>query len=784
MAGMSYLNQQAKALVSLLATGDDLDRCGACRVLGKVAVPGVTDDLVARLRDDDIDVCVSAVEALSDLGDPSAVPALLASLENDPSGEVKTAVVEALGNLGGEQAVRVLVDVAERPPEEMVWDEEEWDPWWDMQLKAVEALGRLRVPEAVPVLAGILDQEDGQVIESEVLSALVRIGTTGEAVVIGRIDHPSAQARRRAVDALGEAGSGAGIRALSDALDGDDEDVKVMAISALARRKSLRHLRRFLLMLKDESADVRRASLDAIATLSITVGAALDLEELIPVAHDRDPKVRAAAVGVLAALLPEGGITAVHDQLPVWLGDPEVVVAMAACRLAERFHDPETGEELLALLDDQDGDARIRACAAQALVARGSSDEAVVASLSRAHLSDNRALRVAAVTALVELGRKAEGDPPLALMPLLETLKGLTPVDDEAVTMAAGETPGAVSAPTLSMASPEAVAASQAVAALSENTGNGRVVQSTLDGIALENIEAVVQIEAAAAAGKAVDQITLDEQDRETLQDYLAILDRQKEQRRILFESRPEDMQIEMRQICARMLAGAPGAEVVRALIKALSDPAREVRKDAATSLARIAREAPDTPGLGDALGRLITYAYTAEPELQHASIDALGRLGNTAAVPPLLECVENQDPVVRSLALNGLGRLLKQHMINVPLQMSGADAPDNPIETMIARLQDSDPMVVRAAAKALAGLADELPSQGLKDDLAMAMIAAGIVGEGLVARPMGKALRDLDRVGAADALVAQLPSVESSLQRRFLLEMLEEVWKQDAVSA
>ena len=178
---MSYRKQVIKSLSELIAKGDEADRCYACRALGAIGGSGAIPVLTERLRDEDIDVCIDAAEALGHLREPAAVSALLESLVKNPNGEVMIAAVEALGEIGGAETVAPLMEVAARRPNNIIaYGDESWDPWWDIQLQAVKALGRHRISEAVSILVGILNDEENQDIKSEILKALAEIGDGGE----------------------------------------------------------------------------------------------------------------------------------------------------------------------------------------------------------------------------------------------------------------------------------------------------------------------------------------------------------------------------------------------------------------------------------------------------------------------------------------------------------------------------------------------------------------------------------------------------------------------------
>jgi len=96
----------------------------------------------------------------------------------------------------------------------------------------------------------------------------------------------------------------------------------------------------------------------------------------------------------------------------------------------------------------------------------------------------------------------------------------------------------------------------------------------------------------------------------------------------------------------------------------------------------------------------------------------------------------------------------------------------------MAEHLADNDVGVSKAAALSLAKLNGLLPGGTARDDIIQRLVTAGFVGEGRQARDMGQALRALDPDTASDTLIRHLDSVPSSMERRFVLEMLEEVFR------
>ena len=145
-------NKVTSSLLNYLENGNEVDRCYAAKTLGNLKVKEATKALLARIKDEDIDVCIDAISALGKIKEASALPVLLESLEKDPDSDVKLAVTESLAHYQSEDAIDTLLKLAEERPEEMYFDQnEDWDSWWDLQEKAIVILGEMQVKKAFPV---------------------------------------------------------------------------------------------------------------------------------------------------------------------------------------------------------------------------------------------------------------------------------------------------------------------------------------------------------------------------------------------------------------------------------------------------------------------------------------------------------------------------------------------------------------------------------------------------------------------------------------------------------
>lgn len=102
-----------EALIQQLQSDDYYDRCTAARGLGDAQDPRATQALMATLTSDTDDwVLEYAAESLGRLGDPAAIPALVALLDHKHY-KVRTAAAGALGVLGNPDALPALRKHAE-----------------------------------------------------------------------------------------------------------------------------------------------------------------------------------------------------------------------------------------------------------------------------------------------------------------------------------------------------------------------------------------------------------------------------------------------------------------------------------------------------------------------------------------------------------------------------------------------------------------------------------------------------------------------------------------------
>lgn len=788
---MAEKKEIVEALRGLLANGDDADRSYACRALGMLGSSDVIPDLLARLRDEDVDVCIDAVDALGRLGDKTCIEPLLESLRNDPNSDIKIAIVEALGRLGGEEVIPHLLEIVKSEPADIVWeDDDSWNPWWDMQLKAVEALKDLGEQQAVPILKGILDNEDQyQDIDNEIMKAMAVIGGPGEAELIQRLAEGSNLARRRCVLALAAASSTASSRALGRALQDVDDEVRAAAVQSLANRNCHQYLRAILLLLKDPVSTVREAAITAIPKLSTGTDEDLDLESLLPLLEDQYPGTRSAVLNVLEGILPDERVEEVQEQVRLRLEDPALEVVTAACRLAGRMHDDETQERLLVILADGEKDKMVRREAALALGNRAEINPAVLNGLTGVLNDKEQALQSVALHALLELdnhGHWKETDqqaedseqpsvPPLEL--IISALRGDLFTSEEAVPE--------VTASEDSSAQKEG-AADDVIAKASANTDETEealqeVTQpatSTLDAILMENEEQIKQAQQDDSMADPLQDPQLDEEETKNVQEFLDILKRNQVLAKDRANQKTAGPGMGVRSLSARILGNSAKPEAVTALLEALNDENTTVQNSAVDALTQIARNHPETAGLTDAIEPLTTLIHVGDINQRVACACALGAMAHPETVPHLLNSMKDDYLLLRTVSIKALGDILFKHPeVNIDGDKDKPSTKDV-IRKLKGCLKDKDPSVCKAAARALSNVSRHDTSDELRLELVKQFVQTGFANSGSLARDMGNTLRELDLALAGSALLQELDNLPDSTQRRYAIEMLQELYR------
>ncbi|MFX0539981.1 HEAT repeat domain-containing protein [Ornithinimicrobium sp. Y1847] len=211
-----------RALAAALHTDSSVRQEAALR-LGTVAEDEHAPAMVAMLvSEPDFYVRETLTWAVVARG-AAAMPHLLAALEGDEPSRVQ--VLHALSKLQDPAAVEHILPLANDPDDAVAAK-----AWW--------ALGRTGTPEAAPALLAHLGDTD-EARRRELSRALEQLGEPAVAGLAERLADPESDlvTRRHAAEVLvliGDPGARGAVDALIGAVEGDEKEVAVIAVEALA----------------------------------------------------------------------------------------------------------------------------------------------------------------------------------------------------------------------------------------------------------------------------------------------------------------------------------------------------------------------------------------------------------------------------------------------------------------------------------------------------------------------------------------------------------------------
>ncbi|MCF6355411.1 MAG: HEAT repeat domain-containing protein [Candidatus Polarisedimenticolaceae bacterium] len=744
------------ALTHLLETGDEADRCYAAQALGVFGGNATVDVLIARLRDADIDVCVDAAEALGKIGSSRAIPPLIETLKHESSGEVCTAVTIALAALGGREASSALLEIAAQRPEWLEMDDD-WDSWWDLQLEAIRGLGRAKEARTIAILIEIMDNHEHQDIESEVLKVLAQIGGQATDILIQRLQQGTPRSRRRAARALGAVRSAEASCALSRALQDDAAEVRSAAISALAEQGAEHYLPAILLLMRDESEAVRSAAIQSACQLASPADSLREL--LLARLDDPSGTVRNGSLHALSATIEKAPLSAeMIQRVAASLEDSDPIVGSSVCALLSKCGDAATIPRLTALLAGSNRPPMLRRAAAQALGQIGVTNDDLLQALTEAIGDQEQGVCLAALTALIDLSAREEE---MDSRPL-----------DIVIAMLAEE----VQVPPSEAEQEKAGAVEPTSAATQERSGM-QPATSTLDAIAMESAQAMLDRQG--------DEGEAEPMDDETLH-YLGLAERQKKEAERMQAERTFDLADDLRRLAARALAESRDAQAVAALATIVqNEPDAALTCEAISSLGNIAAHAPSTPGLNESLDLLIARLGSGDRGCRLAAARTLGQLGNRAAIAPLLAALADEAGDLRIEAVNAITELLMQEPgIDREQRVREGVATATIARQFLSGLDDAAGGVRLAVAKGLARLLQRKELQGFTEQAVEKMIAAALLDDGQQSRSMGRIIRVIQADLGAEKLLVRLEAAQESASRRPIIKMLEELFREPDSSA
>lgn len=778
------------SLLNLLNSGDEVDKCNASRALGSIGATEAIDDLLNNIKDDDIDVCIDAVAALGQLRATQVIPQLIESLKNDPDGELKTSIVRSLGNIKHPDTIPMLIEIAENKPKGIIIDSnDDWDDWWDMQQQAIIALGKMKADGATEMLNRLLHSDDILDIENEILNALVNIGTEGENIVIEHLTNKSELTRRRAVKALALSQSKESLKALSSAFKDASDDVRSAAIQSVVKRKSVKFLKLMELLQKDPSEKIRQEAIVAYHALNkISLEAQTNSDDSdvesstkqtsanVQLLNDKDAQVRATYLESLQSHTSQISNDELEQHIETAFNDKEDKVLLAAIPLLAQLEDTEKAEtRLLQLISRPKLAETLFVKCLRTLASLKRWNINISRMMSRLINHNTQLIRLTALETLMTLENnlpESDIDEKQKKSPIEiinDTLSGRMVLEVEVASFNTKSEPKDIEE--------------------TSNDDNQNEIEeveatSTLASILQDNerIEKALQ-ESNQEPEDAIEHDPLLDEFHSLVQDNV-------DKGEWLFNQKEEvSVALNVQRTAAKILSKLPlnlsnekAKTIVSSLLLALNSNDEKLRTYAAQSIAQIATDNPETAGVEYAFGGLVTQFQHDQWDLKLACIRALGAIRNRAAIPIIAQALEHKRAAIRiqaiqsttELQLNGLAILKNAHIPEEPPTLTEW------VRTLMTFLQDKESGVRYSAVNQLKRCLEheEISQQKeLISDAIESIVQAAFNNNGGRTRDMAHVLKAIEPIQGTQRLIELLKELPSSYERRFAIEMLEEMY-------
>ena len=811
-------------LQTLISEGDEVDRCYAIQSLVTMGHNGANDLLVDCLRDEDIDVCIDAVNALAELGDHSSSEKLIESLLNDPDGEVKTACIRALASLSESKAIPLLLKIIEERPEDIAFEPNDWDYWWDMQLESIQAMGTMQVKEAIPALQRILESGDYLDIEEQIFRTLVQIGNQGEALLTKLLDSGDSRTRRRVVKALGRSQSNETLKSLARALRDNAPEVRISTLNSLAgRRNAIHYLPIILHLFKDEHAGVRQSAIKAAQQLSQQADsdAEADYSELVrkilPMLDDNDPLVKSTVLELLTRLewQPDRKTQAKVIQL---LGECEGDCFGTVCRFITQYRLTAAIADMVLLYKRKTPGDEEKQHIVSALGQMRHWDKDIELLLGSAIYDSNKNVRLAALEALANLDKTypadlRETETRLPFDMVKEALHGrLTPpASQQTIPVSMGDPrqqnpkshdpDGTADGQETQNGAAKREEATETHAQVEMNEGDDFVARameeisksirdgenplplSTLDSMAItcaeKKLEAQAEIDTNTdgqlkenATQDTNEEHTLSAADEQELKGFLDITRANAETAKWLFNKEVVPVELDIQRLAARLLGNIGSSRLIPALLDVFEQQDSLLKREAILSIGQIAKAETPSEEMLDKI-HLVLIQALKEPnrELRVAAIRVLGELGTDKDIHTLLPLLADGEIAVRIHTTYALGKLA-QATLNDKLDIKSL------LEQLLGQLDNNETGLHRAVVDTIIPLFTRLngDAEQLKQAAIERIIESGLAGSDGQVIDMTRGLSALDKERSSDRLLLKLERLESSVERRYVVEMLGEL--------
>lgn len=360
-------------------------RCVAAALLHKQERRNATQSLVANLGDQNFDVVITCITALTRLPDGDAADGLIALLRHE-NWRCRAAAIEALKALRAPETGPALLECAINSLESM-----------ENRRAALDAVGHTGAGNQTGLLIRMVSGRSQ--LAPEACLALGRMKAANAAeVLIAALVEDDGVLRRAATEALGLLGDPTVVDRLLEELRSDDDETQVAAALALGRIGDDRAIDPLLVALQEADNDnntLQAALADAIGRL----GAGDGLEILITLMSDEDEslEVRLAAAKALGRLDQSSAVEPLLALLVDESVDPELRAECA--KSLGRLPATHAVSDMSRLVRDARSDVAI-----QCAIALGNIGDASALSALRSVAQDDR-MGIVGLAALVSFAR-------------------------------------------------------------------------------------------------------------------------------------------------------------------------------------------------------------------------------------------------------------------------------------------------------------------------------------------------------------------------------------------
>jgi eukaryotic-like serine/threonine-protein kinase len=243
-----------RALQQLLGDTSKLVRAATLSALARMDGPIDIEKVCALLRDPEIDVQNKAIDVVIRANDPDTIKYLIPVLK-DENEYARRAAVEVLNEIGNAKSVKELL--------EAVAD----DDWW-VRSRAADALGKIGGPKVVDAVLHLVGDQDEDIRRA----AVEILNQTKDDRAVGHLIEATKDkdwwVSERAVDALAEIGSKRSVPRLIEMLDTTPAKSLPVVVRALGRLGDYKVIDSVLPLLTRPEKDIRLEAISSLAKLA------------------------------------------------------------------------------------------------------------------------------------------------------------------------------------------------------------------------------------------------------------------------------------------------------------------------------------------------------------------------------------------------------------------------------------------------------------------------------------------------------------------------------------